>query len=115
MTALSDGAFVYSGVMYANLSGSMGPSACVRHRGISIVLVTEREQPYDTAFAHTLGLRPEEMRYIGVKSQTHFRAGFESWAGNVQVVREPNVHNPPSGELRYTRVRPEIRGSLGQP
>jgi microcystin degradation protein MlrC len=32
------------------------------------------------------------MRYIGVKSTAHFRAGFESWAGAIHMVDEPSVH-----------------------
>ena len=32
------------------------------------------------------------MRYLGVKSSAHFRAGFESWAGQIIVVSEPGVH-----------------------
>jgi microcystin degradation protein MlrC len=90
----------------------MGPSAVVRYRGVQIVLVSVREQPFDTAFAHTLGLIPEDLRYIGVKSQAHFRSGFEPWAGAIYVVREPSVHNPRSGSLAYTNVRPEVRTSL---
>jgi microcystin degradation protein MlrC len=56
--------------------------------------VTTREQPFDTAFSRTLGLEPRQMRYIGVKSAAHFRAGFESWAGQSHVVSEPSVHSP---------------------
>ena len=92
--ALSDGRFCYDGPMYAGLEGSMGPSAYVRSEGIHIVLVTTREQPFDTAFSRSLGLDPREMRYIGVKSAAHFRAGFESWAGQIVVVSEASVHSP---------------------
>ncbi|MBB73824.1 MAG: hypothetical protein CMJ75_04840 [Planctomycetaceae bacterium] len=92
--ALSDGRFRYDGPMYAGLEASMGPSAHVRAEGIHILLVTTREQPFDTAFARTLGLDPRDMRYVGVKSAAHFRAGFESWAGQICVVSEPSVHSP---------------------
>ena len=33
---------------------------------------------FDTAFSQTLGLAPYQMRYIRVKSTTHFHAGFAS-------------------------------------
>jgi microcystin degradation protein MlrC len=91
--ALSDGIFKYGGAMYAGLSGNMGASAYVRQGGIHIILVSVGEQPYDTAFAESLGLNPRKMRYVGVKSTAHFRAGFESWAGSVQLVNEPSLHN----------------------
>jgi microcystin degradation protein MlrC len=94
VVSLSDGRFRYDGPMYAGLEGNMGTSAYVRHDGLHILLVTTREQPFDTAFARTLGLDPRKMRYIGVKSAAHFRAGFESWAGQIHVVSEPSVHSP---------------------
>jgi microcystin degradation protein MlrC len=99
--ALSDGRFEYDGPMYAGLRGDMGPSAHIRQGGLHVLLVTQREQPYDTAFARSLGLDPRQMRYIGVKSAAHFRAGFEAWAGAIYVVGEPNVHDPASGALLF--------------
>jgi microcystin degradation protein MlrC len=72
--------------------------------GVHVLLVTTREQPYCTAFSRTLGLDPKKMRYIGVKSVTHFRAGFESWAGAIQLVAEPSVHNPAGGSLAFKNL-----------
>ena len=86
------GVYRYDGPMYEGLDGSMGPSAHIRQDGIHVLLVTRREQPFDTAFSQTLGLDPRQMRYIGVKSTAHFRAGFEAWAGAIHVVSEPSVH-----------------------
>ena len=107
VVALSDGRFRYDGPMYSGLEASMGPSAHIRQvvrplRGeIHVLLVTEREQPLDTAFARTLGLDPQKMRYIGVKSSAHFRAGFESWSGAIYAVSESSVH---SGKLSFHRL-----------
>ena len=55
----------------------------------------------DTAFSRTMGLDPRQMRYIGVKSTVHFRAGFESWAGAIYAVSEPSVHDPVGKELPF--------------
>ncbi|MBI2194797.1 MAG: M81 family metallopeptidase [Planctomycetes bacterium] len=100
VVALSDGHFRYDGPMYRGLEGSMGPSAHVRHAGIHVLLVHTREQPFDLAFARTLGLDPRRMRYIGVKSAAHFRAAFEPWAGQITVVSEPSVHSPENVPFR---------------
>ena len=104
VVALSDGRFRYDGPMYAGLEGDMGPSAHIRQGGLHVLLVTQREQPFDTAFARSLGLDPRRMRYIGVKSAAHFRAGFEPWAGSIELVSEPSVHNMLTGELRYHQL-----------
>ena len=106
VAALADGAFRYDGPMYAGLSGNMGPSAHVVQDGIHVLLVSLREQPFDTALARTLGLDPRQMRYICVKSSTHFRAGFESWAGAIHVVAEPSVHS--LRDLSFRRLGREL-------
>ena len=93
VTALSDGRFFYDGPMYAGLQGNMGPSAHVQQEGIHVLLVSHREQPFCTAFSRTLDLDPRAMKYIGVKSAAHFRAGFEEWAGAIHLVGEPSVHS----------------------
>ncbi len=102
VVALSDGKFRYDGPMFAGLENNLGPSAHIEQDGIHVLLTTLREQPFDTAFARTLQLDPRQMRYIGVKSAAHFRAGFESWAGAIHVVSEPSVHN--LGHLPFKRL-----------
>ena len=93
VVALSDGSFQYEGPRNRGLSGSMGPSAHIVQDGVHVILVSEREQPYDTALARTLGLEPRNMRYVGLKSAGHFRACYEEFAGNIFSVSEPNVHD----------------------
>ena len=66
--------------------------------------MTQREQPFDTAFARTMGLDPRQMRYIGVKSSAHFRQGFESWAGVIYPVCEPSANNPATAELPFYKL-----------
>ena len=100
--ALSDGKFRYDGPMYAGLEGKMGPSAYIRQGGIHLILVSVGEQPFDTAFARSMGLDPRQMRYIGVNSTAHFRAGLEPWAGAIYLVSEPSVHN--LGGLPFRRL-----------
>lgn len=104
VVSLSDGRFRYGGPRNLGLEGSMGPSAYIRQAGVHVLLVSEREQPFDTAFSLTMGLDPRQMRYIGIKSTVHFRAGFESWAGSIYAVSEPGVHNPAGGELPFYRL-----------
>jgi microcystin degradation protein MlrC len=101
VVAVSDGAYRYDGPMYAGLEATMGPSAHIEQDGIHVLLVTIREQPFDTAFARTLGLDPQQMRYVGVKSAAHFRSGFGDWAGCVHLVAEPSVHSPWAVRFRH--------------
>ncbi len=43
---------------------------------------------------------PRQMRYIGLKSAAHFRAGFEAWAGQIQVVSEPGAAQSGCHQIR---------------
>lgn len=106
VVALSNGVAAYDGPMYAGLSTSLGPSAHIEQDGVHVILTTLREQPFDTAFARSLQLDPQKMKYIGVKSAAHFRSGFESWAGAIHVVSEPSVHS--LGYLPYRRLNRRI-------
>jgi microcystin degradation protein MlrC len=101
VVALSDGRFRYDGPMFSGLEGDMGNSALIRQGGVHVVLVTVREQPFDTAFARSLGIDPQRMQYVGVKSSAHFRAAYGPWAGVIYEVSEPSVHNPTTSRLAY--------------
>ena len=102
VVAVSDGAYTYDGPMLAGLSTTLGPSAHVRTGGVQVIVVTYRDQPFDSALARSLGLQPRRMRYIGVKSTGHFRAHFEPFAGVIRTVNEPSVHDP--SHIRYRNL-----------
>ena len=64
--------------------------------------VTEREQPFDTAFSRTLGLDPRRMRYLGIKIHRTFSGKvFESWAGAIHAVSEPSAQAPAGSDLQF--------------
>ncbi len=102
--AISDGSFRYDGPMYGGLEGNLGPSVYIRQDGIHVILVSQREQPFDAALARSLGLDVRQMRYIGLKSSGHFRASFGTWAGSIHVVFEPCVHDFSQRNMTFRRV-----------
>ncbi len=107
VVAVSDGEFTYDGPMYAGLTGNMGRSAWLRQGGVSVVVVTAREQPLGPAFARTLGIDCEAMKYIAVKSAAHFRASFEPFAGSIHNVDAAGIHTHDFTQLQYhKRTRP---------
>lgn len=107
VVALSDGAFAYDGPMFAGLTGSMGQSAWIKIGSVSVVVVCAREQPFDQAFARSLGIDCSSMRYICVKSAAHFRAAFGPIAGSVFNVDAAGIHTHNFSKLPYKkRTRP---------
>jgi microcystin degradation protein MlrC len=115
VVTISDGRFAYDGPMYAGLTGNMGPSAWLRvvssgglRGGVSVVVVTKREQPLDPAFARTLGIDCRAMRYIALKSSAHFRSGFEKLAGSIYNVDAAGILTHDFSKLPYQRRRKPI-------
>ena len=105
--ALSEGEFTYDGPMYAGLTGNMGRSAWLEQDGVNVVVVTAHEQPLGPAFARTLGIDCEAMKYIAVKSAVHFRSGFERFAGSIFNVDARAIHTHDFAALEYRkRQRP---------
>lgn len=104
--ALSDGAFAYDGPMFSGLTGSMGTSAWLKMEGVNLAVVTAREQPFDMAFARSLGIDCTKMKYISVKSAAHFRAAFEPIAGSIHNIDAAGIHTHDFGKLpRSKRTR----------
>ena len=103
--ALSDGQFTYDGPMYAGLTGNLGASAWLRHRGVNIVVVSARMQPLDQAFARSLGIDCSAMKYIAVKSAVHFRSGFEELAGSIHNIDAQAIHTHNFAQLAYLHRR----------
>ena len=99
--AISDGKFFYDGPMFAGLNGSMGTSAWLKIEGVSVIVVSAREQPLDMAFVRTLGINCEQMRYICVKSAAHFRAAFEPIAGSIHNVDAEAIHTHEFAKLPH--------------
>jgi microcystin degradation protein MlrC len=90
--ALSDGTFAYDGPMFAGLHGNLGPSAWLQIQGVAVVVTPGREQPFDMAFARSLGIDCTRMRTIGLKSSAHFRAAFEPIAGSIHNIDAAGIH-----------------------
>lgn len=107
VVAISDGRFAYDGPMFAGLHGNLGPSAWLQIEGVAVVVVTGREQPFDMAFARSLGIDCRRMRYIALKSAAHFRAAFEPIAGSIHNVDAAGIHTHVFRDLHYRkRTRP---------
>jgi microcystin degradation protein MlrC len=106
VVALSDGRFRYDGPMYSGVTGELGSSAWLRHRGVNVVVVSVRMQPLDQAFARSLGIDCSQMKYISLKSAVHFRSGFERLGGTIFNIDARAIHTHNFASLPYNRRRP---------
>lgn len=77
--ALSDGKFVGRRGIFARQALEMGPTAAIRLGGITVVVISRRQQCADPMFFEHLGLDIAAASSVVVKSRGHFRGGFDEF------------------------------------
>ncbi len=85
--ALSDGACTLTGPMMTGLTVQLGACACLEIEGIQIAVVSGKKQLLDRQLLRMVGIQPEAMRVIVVKSSNHFRADFAPIASQIIVAK----------------------------
>ncbi len=73
---LGDGKVTLKGPMMTGVTVHLGLSAAVRVEGIRVAVVSGKTQLLDRELLRALGIIPEEMAIVVVKSSNHFRADF---------------------------------------
>jgi microcystin degradation protein MlrC len=107
--ALSDGRFVCPGAFHGGSLVEMGPSACLSLRGLKIVVTSAKAQMADRAMFRQVGIEPEAMRVLCVKSSVHFRADFAPIAEAILVCAAPGPMPVSPASLPWTRLRRGVR------
>lgn len=75
--ALSDGVAIFKGPKMTGFRTQLGASACLELNGILIVVASGRIGAQDRELLRMVGVDPEDMKIIVVKSSHHFRADFD--------------------------------------
>lgn len=86
VVALTDGRFVGKFGIFEGRLLECGPSAALRIGGITVVVMTDRQQTADAMFFEQFGFDIAAARTVCVKSRGHFRAAFSVWFTPEQVV-----------------------------
>lgn len=113
--ALHDGPVTLSGPYYGGTRVDFGPSACLRVGGVSVAVTSAIAQMADREMFRFVGIEPEAMRVLAVKSSTHFRADFAPIASAVLIALAPGPMPFDPAALPFTRLRPGLRLSPGGP
>ena len=99
---LSDGRFTLEDPQshLASMRGSrvdMGPSAVVRHRGITLLLTSHKTPPFDLGQWRSQGVEPAGLGFIGVKAAVAHRRAYDTIAAASYTIGTPG---PCSSDLR---------------
>lgn len=93
---LKDGDCVGRRGFYAGRSMNLGPTALLKIGGISVVVISLRTQCADPVFLEMMGLDISKASAVVVKSRGHFRAGFDEFFSDEQVIEvdAPGLTSP---------------------
>ncbi|MGE4592655.1 M81 family metallopeptidase [Alcaligenes sp.] len=105
--SVSDGQFRATGPYYAGCAMNLGPSACLRIEGVRIVLASYKSQMADQSMFRFVGIEPEQMKVLVLKSAVHFRADFGSISDRIIVGAAPGGVSMRTTDLPWERLPAE--------
>lgn len=103
---VSDGDCVGRRGLYYGRRMNLGPSALIAIQGIRIAVVSHRTQCADPAFLEMFGEDLSTVRVVVLKSRGHFRAGFDEFFSDQQIleVDTPGLTSPVLSRFKFQHV-----------
>ncbi len=83
----------------------MGPSAVVKHRGLTILLTSKKLPPFDLGQWRSQGINPEELSMIGIKAAVGHRVAYGKIAAAEFTVNTSGPCTSDITRLPYKRLR----------
>lgn len=99
------------GAMKGGMSVDLGRTALLEteDEGVLVVVASRVAQTMDSSIFRHLGLVPESLPIIVVKSSVHFRADFAPMAEAILVAKAPGPVTIDLRDLHYTKARAGLR------
>ncbi|WP_132058592.1 M81 family metallopeptidase [Halorussus amylolyticus] len=112
VATITDGEFRNTGPMGTGTENHLGRTVlfrCGRDDGVSVILTEKRIQPLDAEIWRHVGVRPETLDVIAVKSNNHYRASYEPIASEIITVNSPGIAAFDPHQYDYRRIgRPKF-------
>ena len=92
----------------ASMCGSyceMGPTAVVRHAGVTILLTSRKTPPFDLGQWRSQGIAPEQFSFIGVKAAVAHKAAYDPIVARSYWVDTPGPCTSSLKLLPFKRIR----------
>ena len=109
VVAISDGRCVLKGPMMRGMTSQLGQSACLEIEGVLVAVVSGKAQLFDREMLRILGITPEAMKLIVLKSSNHFRADFEPIASKVLGAKAIGPMAADPGDLPWRKLSAHTR------
>lgn len=112
--ALSDGKFLCTGPFYGGTNANLGLTAVLETGGVRVVICENRMQAADKEMFRHIGIEPEEVKILGLKSSVHFRGDFTDISETILIVEAPGAFIDRPAKNPYRNLRSGVRlGPLG--
>ncbi len=113
VAGLSDGVTVFKGPKMTGFQTQLGPCACLEIEGILVVVASGRIGAQDRELFRMVGVEPEAMKIIVVKSSHHFRADFDALVAtpetDVLFALAPGMLAIDPADLPWKKLSPATR------
>lgn len=107
--AITDGRFHNTGPMGTGTATDTGHTVLLRcGDDVSVVVTDKRIQPLDAELWRHVGVQPERLDVIVVKSANHYRADYDRLAAEVIPVDSPGGNTIDPNDYDYDRIRRPI-------
>ncbi|CAG9257429.1 Microcystinase C [Paraburkholderia unamae] len=111
--AVSDGRVTYKGPKMTGFLAELGPSACVEIDGVLVVVASAKIGAQDRELFRFVGVHPEQMKIMVVKSSNHFRADFaplvENERTDILTAKARGAMAVDPGDLPWQKLPETIR------
>ena len=113
---LFEGNFSGVGPMAGGKTINLGKMAQLRLEGIRIVVCSVRVQALDRSFFLQVGIDPQNVDLLVLKSSNHYRADFEPLSAAIVQIAAPGGFVEDPARVAYKNLRHGVRlGGMGKP
>ena len=107
--ALGEDVCEIKGPMMTGMKVHIGPCACLEMEGVLVAVASGKMQMLDRELFRAVGIQPEQMKLLVVKSSNHFRADFTPIASRVLVAKAAGPMAADPGDLPWKKLGAQTR------
>jgi microcystin degradation protein MlrC len=108
VAAIADGRVENTGPMLTGVIREFGRTVrlqCGREESVAVLVTENRVQPYDAEVFRHVGVAPERLDVVCVKSNNHYRADYEPMASHVLPLDTIGLRPPDPRTPTFERIR----------
>lgn len=103
--ALTDGRFKFTTPMWRGMQVDLGPSVRLQIGGVDVIVTSQRQQTMDDEVFLLHGIDVRRYKIVGLKSSSHFRAGFNHLAKAIIPADSPGATTLQVQVFPYRRIQ----------